>query len=132
MFAQGIVVDPSAGGSFDGSTGTLNMGRANEALVASLHGKYFEQCYRGNVYAISTVTAGVVIKIASTLTPTFSVWNPAGSGKLMVPIVTLFGWTSADAALGSFVWTSTTKAGDSISSTSSIVLTDSPSSIHLD
>jgi len=121
MFAQGIVVDPSSAATFDGSTATINMGRANEVLVASLHGKYFEQCYRGNVYYISTATAGVVIPIASTLTPTYSVWNPAGSGKLMIPIVTLIGWTANTAALGTLVWTATTNTGNTISSTAPFV-----------
>ena len=131
MFAQGLVIDPSAGGTADGTTATLNLGRANELLVAALHGKYFEHCYRGNVYSVSTVTAGVIIKIASTLTPTFSIWNPAGSGKLMVPIVTLLGWTSTDAALGSFVWTSTTKAGDVISTTGPFVAFGSGTPVNM-
>lgn len=121
MFAQGIVLDPSSAGTVDGSTATVNLGRANELLVASLHGKYFEQCYRGNVYYISTATAGVVIPIASTVTPTYSIWNPAGSGKLLIPIVTLIGWTSATAALGTFVWTATTNAGNTISAAAPIV-----------
>ena len=111
MLLQGVVFDPSAAGSPDGSTVSANFGRANEVIFSELHGKYFEQCYRGNVFYASTTTAGVVIPIASTLTPVYSLWNPTGSGKLMVPIVTLIGWTATTAALGSFVWTLTTVAG---------------------
>ena len=114
MYAQGVIFDPSNAASTDGSTATVNLGRANELLMAELHGKYFTQCYRGNVYLASTTTAGVVIPIASTLTPTYSIWNPAGSGKLCVPIVTLIGWTATTAALGSFVWHVTTNAGAAI------------------
>lgn len=111
MYLQGVVFDPSSAGAADGSTVSANFGRANELIVSELHGKYFQQCYRGNVFYASTATTGVVIPIASTLTPTYSIWNPAGSGKLCVPIVTLIGWTATTAALGSFVWTLTTNAG---------------------
>ncbi len=117
MYLQGVVFDPSAAGSSDGSTVTANFGRANEMIVSELHGKYFEQCYRGNVYYGSTTTAGVVIPIASSLTPTYSIWNPAGSGKLLVPVVTLIGWTATTTADGSFIWMSTANAGSGISST---------------
>lgn len=118
---QGIVLDPSSGASADGATVTANFGRSSDLIVSELHGKYFTQCYRGNVYYASTATAGVVIPIASTLTPTYSIWNPAGSGKLLVPLVTLLGWTATTAALGNFVWTATTNAGSGISSTAPFV-----------
>ena len=121
MYLQGVVFDPSGAASADGSTPSINMGRANEALVAELHGKYFTQCYRGNVFLASTTAAGVVVPIYTTLTPTYSVWNPAGSGKLLVPIVSLIGWTATTAALGSYVWTATTNAGANISTTAPFV-----------
>lgn len=114
---QGIVVDPSSAGTLDGSIATVNLGRANELIIAELHGRYLEQAYRGNVYYASTTTAGVTIPIfvATTMTPTYSLWNPAGSGKLLVPIVTLLGWTVTTAALGTFIWIASTNAGDRIS-----------------
>ncbi len=113
---QGTVVDPSAAGSFDSATATVNLGRANELIISELHGKYLEQAYRGNVFYASTATAGVTIPIfvATTMTPTYSIWNPAGSGKLLVPIVTLLGWTATTAALGTFIWIATTNAGSSV------------------
>ncbi len=113
---QGTVLDPSAGGNPDGSTGNVTLGRANELIIAELHGKYLEQAYRGNVFMVSTTTAGVVLPIfvATTLTPTYSIWNPAGSGRLMVPIVLLLGWTATTAALGTLVWVATTNAGDHV------------------
>lgn len=127
---QGTVFDPSSAATADGSSANINMGRANEALVAELHGKYFTQCYRGNVFYASTATAGVVVPISSTLTPTYSLWNPAGSGKLMVPIVTLIGWTATTAALGNFVWTATTNAGSSISTTAPFVAIGTGSGVN--
>ena len=120
MLLQGLVADPSNAASADGSTNAVNMGRANDVILSTLHGRYFEQCYRGNIYYASTVTAGVVIPISSTLTPTYSIWNPAGSGKLCVPIVTLIGWTATTAALGSFVWHVTTNTGSSFTTAAPI------------
>ena len=49
MYAQGTVLDPSAGGLADGSTATLNFGRSSELIVSELNGKYFEHAYRGSV-----------------------------------------------------------------------------------
>jgi len=133
MFAQGVIVDPSSAGSTDGSTVTANAGRANELLVAELHGKYLEQCYRGNVFYGSTATAGVVIAISSTLTPTFSLWNPAGSGKLCVPIVTLLTWTATTSVLGGLVWHSTANAGSGIATAAAFSAfgTGTPVNAHL-
>lgn len=117
MYLQGNVADPSTAGSADGSFPIANMGRAQELIVTELHGKYFTQAYRGNIFLASTTSAGVAISIASTLTPTFSIWNPLGSNRLCVPIALLVGWTSTTAALGELVWTSTTQAGSGLSST---------------
>ena len=121
MLLQGVVFDPSAGATPDSTTASVNLGRANDLIVSELHGKYFQQAYRGNVFYASTTAAGVVIPIYTTLTPTYSVWNPSGSGKLLVPIVTLIGWTATTAALGSYVWTATTNAGSNISTTAPYV-----------
>ena len=114
MLLQGVVFDPSGTASADGLTNALTMGRANDLILSTVHGgKYFEQCYRGNIYYASTATGGVVVPITSSTAPTFTIWNPAGSGKLCVPIVTLIGWTATTAALGSLVWSVTTNTGSS-------------------
>lgn len=126
MLMQGVVFDPSSAASPDGSATTVNLGRANDLLAAHLHGKYFEQCYRGNLYYASTVSGGVVIPIASTITPTYTIWNPAGSGKLCVPLVTLIGWRATTPALGSYVWHLTTNAGSNIATAGTFVAIGTP------
>ena len=130
MFVQGTVFDPSSAATADGATATLNFGRANEALVSELHGKYFQQCYRGNVYVASTAVGGVVVPISTTLTPTYSIWNPLGSGKLCVPIVTLIGWSATTAALGTYGWTYTNNTGSAISATAPFVAFGSGTAIN--
>ena len=121
MYLQGIVFDPSSAATADGTTANINLGRANEALVAELHGKFFEQCYRGNLYYASTAAAGVAISTSSTLTPTYSLWNPAASGKLMVPVSLMVSWATVTTLAGGVVWTATTNAGSSISTTAPMV-----------
>lgn len=129
-YNQGIPQDPSTAAAAAGSTVTANVGRSNEQLVSELYGKYYYQAYYGNVFYASTVTAGVVIPISSSLTPTYSVWNPAGSGKNLVPIATLIGWTATSAALGSFIWMATTNAGANISSTAPFVAFGTGSAVN--
>ncbi len=129
-FLQGAVVDPSAGGAQDGTSPLINMGRSNEALVAELHGKYYEQCYRGNLYYTSTVAAGVVIATSSTLTPTYSLWNPAGSGKNVVLVSLEVGLSTGTSVAGGIVWTATTNAGSGISSTAPFVAFGTGSAIN--
>lgn len=126
MFLQGTVFDPSIAGTADGQQPVLNMGRANEALVAELHGKYFTQNYRGNVFIGSTSTSGVVIPIATTKAPVYTIWNPSGSGKLCVPIVTLIAWNVTTGALGGLVWMATTAAGSTIGATAPVVTFTAP------
>ena len=130
MYLQGVVFDPSSAATPDGSTATINLGRANELLVAEIHGKYYTQCYRGNVYYATTTAAGVAIITSSTLTPTYSLWNPAGSGKLMVPIALMVAWGTVTSVAGGVVWTATTNAGSSISTTAPMVAFGSGSALN--
>lgn len=126
MFLTGLVSDPSVAGSADGSFPTVNLGRAQEVLMAELHGKYFTQNYRGNIYYGSTSTTGVVIPIATTKAPVYTIWNPAGSGKLCVPIVTLITYNATTGVLGGLIWTATTGAGGAVGATAPIVTFSAP------
>lgn len=56
-------------------------GKAGEGVVTELHGKYYNQNYRGNLFMISTVGAGLAIPVLTTTAPTMVLWNPLGSGK---------------------------------------------------
>jgi hypothetical protein len=81
---QGVVSNPAAGASLaDGSnTQTFLQGKAGELIAAELHGQYYSGSYRGAVQYVTTLTAGTTIPIqAASLASTFTIWNPAGSGK---------------------------------------------------
>lgn len=70
----------------DGIEAAMRQGRGGEALVTELHGKYFEQTYRGNVFW-ACMTAGVIFPApAATAANPMTLANPAASGRLLVLI----------------------------------------------
>src|SRR5258706_9084851 len=57
-------------------------GPAGEALVSEIHGKWYQAAKAGVGFIYSLAHAGGVIPVnSSNLVSTFSIWNPAGSGK---------------------------------------------------
>lgn len=75
-----VQVGPSiaADGTFPNARG----GKSGEVVVQELHGRFFEQCYRGNMFSWGkTVTAlsANSISLNATTTPIIGVWNPSGS-----------------------------------------------------
>ena len=60
------------------------LGRQGDGIVSELHGRFYEQCYRGNMYsngntALVALTANTVTLNATT-TPILGLYNPLGSG----------------------------------------------------
>jgi hypothetical protein len=65
----------------DGSVTALRLGRTGEQVVTELHGKYYEQAVRGNVFW-ATMTAGVILPaVGATAANAMTLANPAGSGR---------------------------------------------------
>lgn len=65
----------------DGSHTSLRLGRTGEQVITELHGKYYEQAVRGNVFW-ATMTAGVLLPaVGATSANSMTLANPAGSGK---------------------------------------------------
>lgn len=58
----------------------IRQGKTGEVVVTELHGKYFEQAYRGNVFTVAQAAAGVVMTTVGA-TAAFALANPFGSGK---------------------------------------------------
>ena len=63
----------------------LRGGSYGELITSQLWGKYGELCRRGYVFA-GIGAAAAAVPIATTLTNAPSIWNPANSGKLVVPL----------------------------------------------
>jgi hypothetical protein len=76
-------------GAFRASPGVETRGRSgldSELVVTELHGKYYEVCRLGNIF-FACMTAGVILPApAATAANPFTLANPAGSGKNVVPI----------------------------------------------
>lgn len=70
----------------DGSTPPLRSGRQQDLIVSELHGKYYEQVSRANMFMLgvtwtSTVAAGNIAAAAAAAITQFAIWNPATSTK---------------------------------------------------
>ena len=79
---QVYVGPPSATSYPDGATPPQLGGRQGDAIVSELHGKYYTQASRGNVFYASNAAAGEAFSIYSgTAYAGLLLWNPPGSGK---------------------------------------------------
>src|SRR5438105_1628891 len=58
---------------------TVRLGKQGEQMVSELHGRYYEQTYRSNVYGINGALTTTTAAGAATFTGLL-VGNPAGSG----------------------------------------------------
>lgn len=83
----GQVGAPSTTSAADASNLPVLQGKQSEMIVSELHGKYYTQNYRGNVYYAANAAAGGTIAVYSATSFTgLALWNPAGSGKNLVLI----------------------------------------------
>ena len=65
----------------DGAPSAARLGRSSELIVTELHGKYYEQTYRGNIFW-ATMSAGVIFPApGATASNPMTLANPLGSGK---------------------------------------------------
>lgn len=64
----------------DGTPIAQPAGKAGEALVSELRGKYYTQTYRGGTFVFTRAAFTMPVN-AATLASTMSVYNPPGSGK---------------------------------------------------
>jgi len=110
MLLQSIVGPQSAQSLAPGSAATARAGQLNDIIVSELHGKFYEQNYRGNLFSVGmgvTALSANTITLTAATTPIIGVWNPSTStvnlviakAKLQVAV------TAASAvAPGGFVW----------------------------
>ncbi len=68
--------------SADGTYPDVRLGRAAELIVQELHGRFYEQTYRGSVYSwgkTSTALSANSISLSSSTTPIIGIWNPSSN-----------------------------------------------------
>ena len=98
----------------DGTYPNLRSGKLGDAIVSELHGRFYEQTYRGNMFSIGcqlTALSAATILLTASAQPIVGIWNPTTSGVNLVPLQAMLvdeinNVTSV--ALGAFVWASST------------------------
>lgn len=121
-----ITVGPGNPSSQDGTKIVARGGKQNDTIVSELHGRYYEQTFRGNVCsggAATTALSANTITLVAATTPIVGVWNPPNSGVNLV-IMKASATTAVTAvsavAPGGLVWA--TSIGNGIISTGNAAL----------
>lgn len=107
-------VGPVSPGAGDASQVPLRLDRTGAVVVQELHGRFYEQTNRGNVFAttanaivnISNVTF-TIATLGATGTPIIGVWNPVGSGVNLVVLqayLTVIMTALQNTGCGGFFW----------------------------
>lgn len=111
---------PSNVNGTDGQPYDLLGGKSAEAIVAELHGKYFTQNYRGNLFSASLSSASALVAPATNATPNFVLWNPAGNNVALAVARFSYGYVSGTPAAGTIGYSFLPYAGSNIGGTAAI------------
>lgn len=90
----------------------FRQGKLGDQIVSHLHGRYYEQVYRGNVFSIGcqlTALSAATIALSATGQPIVGVWNPLTSPVTLVILqATLKDLINnvTSVAVGDFIWAS--------------------------
>jgi hypothetical protein len=97
----------------DGAEAKLRQGRTAEAIVQELHGRFYEQTKRGNVFSDGLGLTGInnatytTATVGATVTPIAGLYNPTNSGVDCVVIeasLALVMTALAATGPGGFAW----------------------------
>lgn len=97
----------------DGATPNMRAGKTGEAVVQELHGRFYEQNYRGNLYSFglsntALVSANAIATgVTSSAQPVIGLYNPATSQvNLVILQASIVTTTVANTAVapGGFMW----------------------------
>lgn len=105
----------------DGATQSVRLGKQGDIDVSELHGRFYEQNYRGNVYSIGcqlTALSAATILLTASAQPIVGVWNPPTSPVNLVILQAMLvdelnNVTSV--APGAFVWASSVGNSNNLS-----------------
>ena len=108
MLLQSLTGQPAA--SAAGGTPSLRAGQLADLIVSELHGRLYEQNYRGNLFSIgmtATALSASTIGLTATGTPIIGVYNPQTSNVNLVIAkakLQLAATAASAVAPGAFVW----------------------------
>lgn len=112
------LVGPQALG--DGVTGEGRIGRTGEQVFSGVHGRFYEQAKRGNVYSGATAVSGVAPGTAIGTTAAFALYNPLNSGFDLVILKASMSYLSGTLGIGFVNWimhTAAVQAGAAVTGT---------------
>lgn len=92
-------VGPVATNAGDGSQVPIRLGHTGESVVQQLHGRYAETMMRGAVYSAANQAAQAVSVALSTTYTGLMLYNPLGSGVILVPLKVKYALSVAPAAI---------------------------------
>ena len=116
MLVQGTTGPVNFG---DGVNPPLRQGRQGDVQVSELHGRFYEQNYRNNIYftghsAVAALSANT-ITLTATTTPILGIYNPSSSTVNAVVLQAMLNVVSnnltSGAGPGAFVWAISTGNG---------------------
>ena len=117
MFLQGVVGAP-AQSQAPGTPVNVRIGQLGEQIASELHGRFYEQVYRGNVYTggvTKTDLTANTITLTATTTPILGLWNPSTSTVnaviLQANLTCIANSLTSGAGPGVFVWAASTGNG---------------------
>lgn len=99
---------------------TARGGRMGDQIVSELHGKYYEQNSRGNVYKGLSASAGIALIVPATTGGHPTLWNPTGSGVNASIIRLSLSYVSGANAPTAIEWAATLNAGSNVGTGSPI------------
>lgn len=88
----------------DGFPASIRLGRSGEVVIQELHGVYYEQAKRGNLFTASVGVAGVAPGTVVGTAAAFSLYNPAGSGKDIVLLISNLAYLSGTLGAGALFY----------------------------
>jgi hypothetical protein len=106
MLIQGQVGPAAVQSLSSGTNPTIRQGQLGDVIVSELHGRYYEQSYRGSVYSLSVSTAAAITAYvgAAAGTPQIAVFNPVGSGKNLAILQASYNNVVAASGAGTVAW----------------------------
>jgi hypothetical protein len=82
---------------------TIRLGRDGDLISSKLHGDYFEQTRRGNVYMYNSGGAGITVLKYDNVNPVFVLWNKSTAYYLEL-IEVVISLTNATEVVGGLHW----------------------------
>lgn len=99
----------------DGAFAIARLGRQGDLTVSELHGRFYEQAVRGNLFGIGNAALAALsantITLSATTTPIVGVYNPLGSGVNVVMLQAVLNAglnNTSSTGPGAFVWAAST------------------------